>query len=111
MMNRIFTTAILASLLLTLTPSSASAEETTVTRTGVMFQLGKALNRAFLGKPKPRRSKVEIVERVHYANNVYAYQDLATADHDVNPSRGCFIHIDLDRSYSRKVKLGHSLAE
>ncbi len=102
--------ALLAALLLALSLVPASANDT-VTRTGVMFQLGKAFNRAFLAKPNPRRTNLDIPNRVHYANNVYAYEDLATADHDVNTSRGCFVHIDLDRSYSREVKMGHSLAE
>ena len=109
-MNRNSLSAIIAVLLLSLSSGPAFGQDT-VTRTGVLFRVGKALNHAFVAEPKPRHNYLGMADRSHYATNVYAYEGLATANHDVNTSRGVFIHFDFGQSSSREVKLGHSLAE
>ena len=109
-MNRCSSLALLATIAFIFgsAPSQVFAQETVV-RTGVLFKIGKAFNRAFLANPKPKTNHLRLVDRVHYATDVYHYEGVASSNSDVLISRGCFIHIDIDDP--KTIKLDHSLAK
>lgn len=90
---------------------SANAQDATA-RPKTAFNLGKAIQRAFLDNPRAKTNKLDLVNRVHYATTVYAYEGNSSAStkHEVVSSHGLFMHINLD-SYDRSLKPDHVLAD